>query len=67
MLETIRNCINNLPDKDFPELFQEYVIESEQRATKHRINIDSHRFTSIDSITAIIAGLNQMTEELKSL
>ena len=67
MLETIKKCIEDLPDKSFPDYYQEYVMEAEQRVMQHRINIDSHRFVSIDNMSDIIAGLNQMTEELKTL
>lgn len=65
MLETIKQCINNLPDKSFDDLYQEYIVETQNRIMNHQLNIDSHRFRSIDDINTVLKDLNKLTEELK--
>ena len=67
MLDMIKNCICSLPDKQFSEFYQDYVMKSQNRISEHRLAIDSHRFRSIDNISIILSGLNAMTEELKNL
>lgn len=67
MLNTVRSYITDLSDKQFSEFYQDYVMQSQNRISEHRLAIDSHRFRSIDSISTITSGLNDMIEELKHL
>lgn len=65
MLETIKRCIDNLPNELFEDVYQEYIVETQNRIMNHQLNIDSHRFRSIDDISTILKDLNTLTEELK--
>ena len=67
MLETVKAYIETLPNKSFPELYQDYVMSAQHKVSEHRLDIDKHRFTSIDNMSSLVAGLNEMTEELKQL
>lgn len=67
MLESVRQCINNTPDIVFADFYQQYILNSEHQIVDYGLDIDKHRFTSIDNINDILAGLNIMTEELKHI
>lgn len=67
MLETIRSCIVELPNIGFPEFYQDFVTSAYKQAINRRIDLDLHRFSSLDSVNVIVEGLNQMTEELKQI
>lgn len=67
MLPTIKRCIQELPETEFSDFYQDYIMESELRVRSHRVKLDLHRFTSVDDIHIILNGLNKMTEELKQL
>lgn len=67
MLQSVREYIQELPDIRFSDFYQDYIIESESKVRSHRINLDSHKFNSVEDIGSIIIGLNLMTEELKQL
>ena len=62
MLQTIKSCIEILPDKSFSEFYQDYIIQSQNKISDHQINVDKHRFTSIDNISSIMSGLNERTQ-----
>lgn len=65
MLNTIKEYIKSIPDKTFDTLYQEYVISVQDNIVKHQIEVDSHKFTTIDDINAVMKDLNALTEELK--
>ena len=67
MLASIRDCIDNLPAEDFEHFYQDYVMEVQDTIMNHRIGVDSLKFTSLDQIGSVLIGLNQMTEELKTI
>lgn len=68
MLQTIKECIQSLPDMKFKEYFQDYV-----RSVQDKIILqDGQQATSIfkDNLSdtqSILQGLNKLTEELKSI
>lgn len=67
MLETVKNYIANLPTTSFSDYYQDYVASFQHRSVNHQIEVDSHKFKSIDDIETVLKGLNTLTEELKRI
>lgn len=65
MLKTVKQCIEDLPEKQFEVYYQEYVQSIQDKIILHDIHIASHDYTSIEDMCQLIAGLNTLTEELK--
>ena len=66
MLETIKHTIQSLPNKDFSEFYQEYVLEVESKITDQSIKEIGKQNISIKDLPYLINGINSLTEELKS-
>ena len=67
MLQTIREAIDNLPDKSFSEFYQDYVISSQDAIINYDVSIAEKHYTSLEDTTKLLKGLNTLTEELKKL
>ena len=67
MLSDIKEAIANLPDESFGEFYQEYVKRAQNSIISHNVNSAYKQYTTLEDTTAIIAGLNKITEELKFL
>ena len=67
MLQTVRNCIENLPEEPFADFYQDYVQRTQDRILARTIAVDSMRFTSLEDMNTVLESLNTMTEELKRL
>ena len=65
MLETVKHLIQILPDKDFIEFYQEYVLEIESKITDYSIKEIGKQNTDIKDLPYLISGINSLTEELK--
>ena len=65
MLETVKHLIQTLPDKDFSEFYQEYVIEIESKITDYNIEEIRKQNIDIKDLPYLIEGINSLTEELK--
>lgn len=65
MLQTIKDYISNLPDKDFGSYYQEFICETQDRIIESDANGIQARFVSLDNVNDILSGINKLTEELK--
>lgn len=65
MLSSIKQTIDNLPDKDFAEFYQDYVIETQDRIIEHDLSLAGRAFQNLEDVTYLLQGLNALTEELK--
>lgn len=67
MLQTIREAIENLPDKSFGQFYQEYVKKAQDKIIRKDISFASTQLTSLEDTTDIVKGLNTLTEELERI
>lgn len=65
MLDNIKQSIIDLPDKPFKDFYQEYISDLEDDIIAYDIEKANSRFRSIEDITDIVKGINQLTEELR--
>ena len=66
MLDTIRQCIKELPSESFEVMYQRYVKDVQDKIIDHDICLANHSYKSIEDINQLVVGLNILTEELKS-
>lgn len=66
MLQEIRSCIDNLPDREFEDLYQDYIKDSQDKIIRTDTRYVERNFRSIEDISSVIKGLNILTEELKT-
>lgn len=67
MLNSIREAIKELPELEFSEFYQEYVRTMQDKIIDHDIQLARHDYTSLEDAIQIMSGLNDITEELKTL
>lgn len=65
MLSSVKQAIDSLPEKDFSEFYQEYIISTQDRIINHDLDLASRVFHNVEDVTYLIQGLNTLTEELK--
>lgn len=67
MLQTIKDYIANLPDKDFGTFYQEYVIRMQDEIIESNVTALESQCLGEKSTKEILSGINILTEELNKL
>lgn len=67
MLETVKQCISDLPDSKFDDFYQDYIVASEKMIIDSDLNVAARDYREIEDACKIIQGINKLTEELKFL
>ena len=67
MLQTIKDYIANMPDKDFATFYQEYVLSIQDKIVDNDAKLLESRWKGDKSTSEILAGITTLTEELNTL
>ena len=67
MLQTIRNYIANLPEKDFGTFYQEYVLHIQDDIIEANARALENKYMFSSDTNQILSGINTLTEELNEL
>lgn len=67
MLRSIRECITNLPQKNFDEFYQDYITQIQDSIIEHEVVQTYSKLDQMEDELTIIEGLNELTEELKRI
>lgn len=65
MLEDIRKAIEDLPETEFSEFYQEYVIAMQDSIINHQLADMQHQFSTVEDIPELIKGINKLSEDLQ--
>lgn len=66
MLSSIKDSLASLPEEDFGQFYQHFVMESQDKIIDSDLRVAYSHYSS-NSLLGIISGLNELTEELKIL
>ena len=67
MLQTIKKYIEDLPDKNFGEFYQEYIMKVEDDIVNSDVRSAELQWAGASSANEILSGINMLTEELNGL
>lgn len=67
MLQTIKDYISNLPEKDFGTFYQEYVLHIQDDIIEADARVLENKYMFSSSTNQILSGIDTLTEELNGL
>lgn len=67
MLQTIKDYISNLPEKDFGTFYQEYVLHIQDDIIEADARVLENKYMFSSNTNQILSGIDTLTEELNGL
>lgn len=67
MLQTIKDYISNLPEKDFGTFYQEYVLHIQDDIIEADARVLENKYMFSRNTNQILSGIDTLTEELNGL
>ena len=64
MLQTIKNCIINLPQESFGAFYQRYVASCEDSIVDSDVRAVESEISSLCKIPELITSINELTDSL---